>query len=113
MTTQCQCLVTAGLKAQVYYPTDAKYKAREASYWSADSPLSPLCIVQPRNTAEVSLALKTLANASGNFAVRSGGHMQWAGGSDIHNGVTIEYVFPQIYYTSMFISKVSTRETFL
>lgn len=90
MDTQCQSLIAAGLKTQVYYPTDAKYKAREASYWSLDSPLSPSCIVQPRNTAEVSLALKTLANASGNFAVRSGGHTQWAGGSDVHNGVTID-----------------------
>lgn len=86
----CQNLVAAGLKTQVYYPGDAAYVAREASYWSIDAQLGPQCIVQPRTTAEVSTALKTLANTSGNFAVRSGGHSVWAGGSDIHNGVTID-----------------------
>jgi len=38
----------------------------------------------------VSTALKTLAGTIGNFAVRSGGHSHWAGGSDIHNGITID-----------------------
>jgi len=31
-----------------------------------------------------------LANSNGNFAVRSGGHTVWAGGSNIHVGATID-----------------------
>lgn len=64
--------------------------AREASYWSTDAPLSPYCIVQPRNTAEVAQALSILSTAEGNFAVRSGGHSHWSGGSDIHLEATID-----------------------
>lgn len=90
MDEQCENLTVAGLGTQLYYPTDASYKAREASYWSVDAALSPKCIVQPRTSAEVALALKTLANSSGKFAIRSGGHSQWAGGSDIADGVTLD-----------------------
>lgn len=35
-------------------------------------------------------ALKALASTEGAFAVRSGGHSQWAGGSNIEDGVTID-----------------------
>jgi hypothetical protein len=90
LNEQCQALAAAGLSSQIYYPADAKYIAREASYWSANAPLSPLCIVQPRNTAEVQKVVKAIAGSSGNFTVRSGGHGHWRGASDIHNGVTID-----------------------
>lgn len=90
LNEQCQALVAAGLSSQIYYPEDANYIAREASYWSANAPLSPLCIVQPRNTAEVQKVVKAIAGSSGNFTVRSGGHGHWRGASDIHDGVTID-----------------------
>lgn len=87
---QCAALVSAGLKSQILYPGTTSYAAREASYWSASAPLAPLCIVQPRNTAEVATVIKTLGCSNGNFSVRSGGHGHWAGASDIHQGVTID-----------------------
>ncbi|EHK96786.1 putative Cytokinin dehydrogenase 1 [Glarea lozoyensis 74030] len=90
LNKQCQALAAAGLSSQIYYPADANYIAREASYWAANAPLSPLCIVQPRNTAEVQKVVKAIAGSSGNFTVRSGGHGHWRGASDIHNGVTID-----------------------
>jgi hypothetical protein len=90
LNEQCQALSAAGISSQIYYPADANYIAREASYWSANAPLSPLCIVQPRNTAEVQKVVKAIAGSSGNFTVRSGGHGHWRGASDIHNGVTID-----------------------
>jgi hypothetical protein len=83
----------------VYYPGSTNYTLREASYWCVDARLSPSCIVQPRNTAEVAEVLTILANANGNFAVRSGGHSQWAGGSDIHVGATIDLgLFTNVTY---------------
>lgn len=87
---QCSALVAGGLKSQVYFPNTSNYEAREGSYWSANARLSPSCIVQPRNTNEVSAAISILSQAPGNFAVRSGGHSHWAGGSNIHVGVTID-----------------------
>ncbi|CZR63887.1 uncharacterized protein PAC_13784 [Phialocephala subalpina] len=77
----------------IYTDTEGSFEAvkeREASFWSANAPLSPLCIVQPLTTTEVSTTVKALACSSGNFTIRSGGHGQWTGASDIHNGVTID-----------------------
>lgn len=70
---------------------DAEYEHRINSWWSASSRLRPWCIVQPLTTKDVSAAIKALASVShGGFAVRSGGHSHWAGGSSIDNGVTID-----------------------
>ena len=56
--------------------------------------MTPNCIVQPKNTKEVSLAVKTLGLASlakpCKFAIRSGGHTPYAGASNIEDGVTID-----------------------
>jgi FAD/FMN-containing dehydrogenase len=38
----------------------------------------------------VSRGVKALASSGAKFAVRSGGHSQWAGGSDVEDGVTID-----------------------
>lgn len=72
------------------YPSDAAYAAREASYWAPTARLGPQCIVQPRTTSDVSKVVKTLSDSCTNFAVRSGGHVQWGGGSDVKNGVTVD-----------------------
>lgn len=77
---QCNVLEAAGLK--VLRPDSAAYKARDASYFSVSAQLSPYCIVQPTNAAEVSLAVTTLKGTTCNWAVRSGGHMTWAGASN-------------------------------
>lgn len=44
--------------------------------------LSPYCIVQPKDTAEVALAVTTLRASTTNWAVRGGGHMTWAGSAN-------------------------------
>ncbi|KAH8807862.1 hypothetical protein F5884DRAFT_881399 [Xylogone sp. PMI_703] len=88
--TGCQTLSASGLGSLLLYPTDAAYAAREASYWAVNSQLGPQCIIQPRNTDDVSRVIKVLAKHGIQFAVRSGGHSQWSGGSDIHNGVTVD-----------------------
>ncbi|KAI2634996.1 FAD-binding domain-containing protein [Hypomontagnella submonticulosa] len=84
-------LKAAGLGDVVYSAGESSYQAREKSYWSLSQRAGPWAIVQPRNTEEVSKAVKALVDTPGlKFAVRSGGHM-WAGHSNnITEGITID-----------------------
>lgn len=86
--TTCALLAATGLR--VLFPESSAYEDRQASYWAANAPLRPTCIVQPRTTEEVSQVVKILAHADRPFALRSGGHTQWSGSNDVHNGVTID-----------------------
>lgn len=72
------------------FPDDQAYAEREASYWAPNAALGPSCILQAQMADEVARALKIIASTGSEFAVRSGGHSQWAGGSDIQGGVTID-----------------------
>ncbi|KAH9883543.1 6-hydroxy-D-nicotine oxidase [Xylariomycetidae sp. FL2044] len=85
----CDVLDAAGLR--VLRADTSDYETREGSYFSVSAQLGPYCIVQPTSTEQVSLAVTTLKNATTcNWAVRGGGHMTWAGASDIHDGVTLD-----------------------
>ncbi|KAI1375604.1 hypothetical protein F4677DRAFT_421859 [Hypoxylon crocopeplum] len=75
---------------EVLAPSDDEYATRQDSYWSNSAKLKPAYIVRPRSAQEVSTAVKTFAAAGQQFAVRSGGHTQWAGASNIDGGVTID-----------------------
>lgn len=55
-------LKEAGLGDVLYNPGSESYEARTKSYWSLTAQLRPWAIVQPRNTEEVSKALKALVN---------------------------------------------------
>jgi FAD/FMN-containing dehydrogenase len=80
------------LNLPVFYPDSAIYTESIDSYWSATAQLTPWCVVTPRDAVEVSAIVKALSTGTEQceFAVRSGGHMPWAGASDIENGVTID-----------------------
>ncbi|KAK7429769.1 hypothetical protein QQZ08_003614 [Neonectria magnoliae] len=52
--------------------------------------ISPAYIVRPRSAEEVATAVKALNTAGERFAVRSGGHTNWAGSNNIEAGVTID-----------------------
>ncbi|KAL4867475.1 hypothetical protein BDV12DRAFT_198168 [Aspergillus spectabilis] len=81
----------AGLCEVLYFPGQEKYNDRVSSHWSLTAQLRPWAIVQPRNTDEVAKAVKAIVTAPDvKFAVRSGGHMQWAGASSIVDGITID-----------------------
>ncbi|OTB07582.1 hypothetical protein M426DRAFT_268023 [Hypoxylon sp. CI-4A] len=86
-------LKDAGLGDVLYVPGQEAYEAREQSYWSLTPRLGPWAIVQPRNTEEVSRAVRAIVKTDGcKFAIRSGGHMSWAGaGNNITEGVTIDF----------------------
>ncbi|KAG9252672.1 uncharacterized protein F5Z01DRAFT_222314 [Emericellopsis atlantica] len=89
---QAQGLVSAGLQSRILSPTDAEFTARQESYWSNSAKITPACIVQPQSTEEVAIAVKSLVAAGQKFAVRSGGHTNWAGSNNIEDGVTIDLV---------------------
>lgn len=83
-------LTDQGLGAQILAPTDAEYTARVESYWSSSAKLKPACILQPKSTTGVAAALKVLVSTGQPFAVRSGGHTNWAGSNNIQDGVTLD-----------------------
>ncbi|KAI0106766.1 FAD-binding domain-containing protein [Daldinia grandis] len=84
-------LEKAGLGDILYNREQKSYEERIASYWSLTAQLKPWAIIQPRTTKEVSKTLQTLVNTTGcNFAIRSGGHMAWAGSNNIEAGITID-----------------------
>ncbi|KAK4234829.1 6-hydroxy-D-nicotine oxidase [Achaetomium macrosporum] len=87
---QAECLTAAGLQSQVLIPGDAEYEARQDSYWSNSAKIRPAAIVRPRSADEVSAAVKALVGVKQPFAVRSGGHTNWAGSNNIEGGVTID-----------------------
>lgn len=76
------------------YPGDAAFDKSVESYWAVNVQLEPTCIVQPHSVEDVSSVVSTLTSAGGTspckFAVRSGGHMTWAGANNIDTGVTID-----------------------
>lgn len=106
-------LLEFGLGDIVYTPDKEQYQIRNQSYWSLTSRLKPWAIVQPRNTDEVSKAVKALVRTEGcQFAIRrynmllrlaestehwikltsdSGGHMSWPGANNINDGITIDF----------------------
>ncbi|KAF2665511.1 FAD-binding domain-containing protein, partial [Microthyrium microscopicum] len=73
------------------------YNTLKASYWSfLEGDLSPECFVQPTNAQEVSTVIKILNKPeyrnveSCKFAIKSGGHLTYAGAANIEGGVTID-----------------------
>ncbi|KAK6072752.1 FAD binding domain-containing protein [Seiridium cupressi] len=80
----------AGLGHRILVPSDADYGARVDSYWSSSAKLKPDCILHPKTAEEVAKAIKPLAAANERFAIRSGGHTNWAGSNNIESGITID-----------------------
>ncbi|KAG4222157.1 hypothetical protein PC116_g29368 [Phytophthora cactorum] len=84
-------LKEAGLGAVLHVPGEHAYQAKETSLIPLSQRLGPWAIVQPRNTEEVSKAVKALVSTEGlQFAVRSGGHMWVDNSNNIKEGVTID-----------------------
>ncbi|KAK8108867.1 FAD-binding domain-containing protein [Apiospora sp. TS-2023a] len=84
-------LQEAGLGDVLLLAGKPLYRMRNDTYWSLGARLKPWAIVQPRNTDEVSRAVKAIVAVPGaQFAIRSGGHMWVPGASNIADGVTID-----------------------
>jgi len=79
------------LPGQVSYPESATYQFEESQYWSVQQASTlPTCRFTPRCSLDVSLAVLTVQVTQCQFAVKSGGHAAFAGGSNIDGGLTID-----------------------
>ncbi|KXJ90076.1 hypothetical protein Micbo1qcDRAFT_136211 [Microdochium bolleyi] len=92
ITPQVEVLRQSGIASKILVPTDPDYAGRQSSYWSlsASTQLSPAAIALPQTAQEVASIVKALVAAGQPFAVRSGGHTNWAGSNNIDGGVTID-----------------------
>ncbi|KAK9783653.1 hypothetical protein SCAR479_00212 [Seiridium cardinale] len=90
LPSNARLLRDAGLGHRILVPSDADYDARVDSYWSNSAKLKPDCILLPKTAEEVAKAIKPLAAANERFAIRSGGHTNWAGSNNIESGITID-----------------------
>jgi FAD/FMN-containing dehydrogenase len=50
----------------------------------------PVCVVQPESAEEVSRAVNIIREQECIFAVKSGGHSNHAGASNVHNGLVVD-----------------------
>ena len=94
--SQCKAL-SAVLGDRISYPQDSVYTQSVESYWSQQQEnLTPECVVTPRSSGEVAVAIKTLCamrtstKLGSSFAVRGGGHTPFPGSSNIESGVPID-----------------------
>ncbi|KAI1379216.1 hypothetical protein F4677DRAFT_453256 [Hypoxylon crocopeplum] len=94
MTTICHSLCTLLGEQKVASLGSPAYNESVASYFSGQQEaLRPACIVSPQTTEDVSATIRILTSCPdgpGNFAIRSGGHANWAGASNIAGGVVID-----------------------
>ncbi|KAH8586209.1 hypothetical protein B0O99DRAFT_656947 [Bisporella sp. PMI_857] len=94
VSLQCSTLSLL-LPGRVAYPADIVYiKSIESYFWTQDR-LTPACVVTPKNTLDISIAVKTLATIhvvqkTSRFAIRSGGHSTVSGAANDDYGVTID-----------------------
>jgi FAD/FMN-containing dehydrogenase len=85
---QCENL---GGKITVLYPNNATFSTSQNSYWAQQQRETiPSCRVIPVNSDEVAKAVKALSSRNCRFSIRSGGHSNVVGASNIENGVSID-----------------------
>ncbi|KAF9024792.1 hypothetical protein BDP27DRAFT_1410908 [Rhodocollybia butyracea] len=86
----CCTALSEALPSLVYLPGSAEYEHQQHTYFILQhTEIQPSCRVSPATTSDVSFIMTTLTKHSCPFAVRSGGHMTWAG-SNVVGGVTLD-----------------------
>ena len=87
-------MLQAALGDKVLFPENTKYEKFQCGvpgYWSQQAAdLKPTCRVLATCATDVAFAVTLLSRYRCMFAVRSGGHMSWAGAANIDDGVTID-----------------------
>ncbi|OAG05541.1 FAD-binding domain-containing protein [Paraphaeosphaeria sporulosa] len=87
----CAALATV-LPQDVALPSTTAF-TQSSSYWSQQQlETQPQCFVTPKSTKDVSTIMEVLTKGNFPFTVKGGGHIPFAGGSSIENGVTIDMV---------------------
>ncbi|KAL2291450.1 hypothetical protein FJTKL_12850 [Diaporthe vaccinii] len=102
-TGACCLALASAFGNKTAFPSSTPYASSLGSYFShQEASVSPLCIVFPTTTDDVSIAIKTLTSISSRhdaspdtktacqFAIRSGGHTSIAGAANIQGGVTLD-----------------------
>ncbi|KAI1877521.1 hypothetical protein JX265_003529 [Neoarthrinium moseri] len=95
LTSLC-CRALAALLGQqsVALPGSAEYTEFLGSYFSAQQEaMQPACIALPRTTQDVSKTINCLTSQEFGrplFAIRAGGHANWAGASNIAGGFVVD-----------------------
>jgi FAD/FMN-containing dehydrogenase len=75
----------------VIYPNNATFSTLQGSYWALQQRETiPGCRVIPTNAEQVANVVKVLGARSCPFSIRSGGHSNIAGASNIENGVSLD-----------------------
>ncbi|PQE13561.1 FAD binding domain-containing protein [Rutstroemia sp. NJR-2017a BVV2] len=89
-------LLSTSLPESVVLPGSSAFTKATNSYWAKqESEVIPACVVRPRTTEELSVAVKILKqeydkDPRGMFAVRSGGHSPVPNAASIQGGVLID-----------------------
>ncbi|KKZ68119.1 hypothetical protein EMCG_06229 [[Emmonsia] crescens] len=89
----CHILSTV-LPSEVQFPGSDAYASNKRSYWAEQqAALSPRCFVAVTQPLSVSISVAVFRKTHCPFSVRSGGHSDVPGASNIENGVTIDLRF--------------------
>lgn len=82
------------LPSEVQFPGSDAYTSNKRSYWAEQqAALSPRCFVAVTQPLSVSISVAVFRKTHCPFSVRSGGHSDVPGASNIENGVTIDLRF--------------------
>jgi FAD/FMN-containing dehydrogenase len=73
----------------VFYPT-LPLGFRETYYATQQRELVPTCVIIPESADALSQAIKIVREQECTFSVKSGGHTQVVGGSNIQNGLVFD-----------------------
>jgi FAD/FMN-containing dehydrogenase len=94
--TYCERLAL-DVPGRVWYADSPAYNESITSYYSGqERDFRPGCIFSPTSAEEVSTFVKIVTSTiescaeKPKFAVRSGGHMIWAGSANINDGITLD-----------------------
>ncbi|KAJ6601612.1 hypothetical protein B0H10DRAFT_1958381 [Mycena sp. CBHHK59/15] len=80
----CCVILDAALPGKIHFPESSPYAAQQASYYSAEqTELKPSCRVTPSSSNDVSRIVQIATENQCQFAVKSGGHMNWGGSSNV------------------------------
>lgn len=85
----------------MYSPEDSRYEDRLDTYYSANSKLSPWCMVLPESSEDVSTIVKLFNKYQCPFGMRSGSHTAFKGGNAIEDGVTVDFCMHCLVYPLM------------
>lgn len=90
MSRQCNVLSRV-LSSETQRPGTDAYTANQASYWAQQqSSISPQCFVQVKRASSIAIAITLSRVTQCPFAIRSGGHSDVPGASNVEDGVTID-----------------------